>query len=317
MSEISEKETKKIIKDLVLRVFKKDGEDGLRWLEELFAERIRDVRGSGSGAEFTKVLDEGPLYRERYAEIIGESPAIHSVFRLIDRISDAIVPVLIQGDSGTGKELVASAIHRVSPRSDMPFVAENCAAIPETLLESELFGYKKGAFTGAVSNKSGLFKVADRGTLFLDEIGDMSLSMQKKLLRVLQDGEVRPVGSSEMFHVDVRLISASNKNLKRMVSKGLFREDLFFRLNTITIYLPPLRDRAEDIPLLVEFFARKVGEELGRESVPFTAEALAAMKNYSWPGNIRELENEIRRCMALKGDDQEIGLDALSDTFRE
>jgi transcriptional regulator with PAS, ATPase and Fis domain len=231
-------------------------------------------------------------------------------------VAPASVPVLIQGASGTGKELVARAIHKNSQRRDKEYVTENCAAIPETLLESELFGYTKGAFTGAEKNKRGLFVAADGGTLFLDEIGDMSLNMQKKLLRVLQDGEIRPVGSNAVLHVNVRVLSASNKNLRDMVDRKQFREDLFFRLNTITVELPPLRDRASDIPALAAHFIDKVSGEMGVDPAPISEEALEALKRYRWPGNIRELENEMRRCLALKGDAAEIGLNVLSDEVK-
>jgi transcriptional regulator with PAS, ATPase and Fis domain len=305
--------TEKTVRELVQAAFGEKREEGLRELEDLFAACLKEVRGRAAGLDLSSDLDSGPVHRERYTEIIGESPGILRVFRLMDRIADSMVPVLIQGESGTGKELVAAALHRNSFRRDKPFVAENCAAIPETLLESELFGYKKGAFTGADRSKVGLFKVADGGTLFLDEIGDMSLSMQKKLLRVLQDGEVRPVGSNEVFHVDVRIISASNKNLKEMVRSRLYREDLYYRLNTITVTVPPLRDRAEDIPILVEFFVKRIAGEMGCEPVPVSGEAMEALKRYKWPGNIRELENEVRRCMALLGDEKSIGVNSLSD----
>ncbi len=309
-------ETKKNVKDLVRSAFERDGEDGLRELEDIFSSCLRETRERLAAGFQSARMDEGPVDREKYSEIIGESPGLMRVFRLIDRVADSVVPVLIQGESGTGKELVAAAIHHNSPRLDKPYVTENCAAIPETLLESELFGYKRGAFTGADRNKVGLFKVADSGTLFLDEIGDMSLGMQKKLLRVLQDGEIRPVGSNEIFHVDVRLLSASNKNLKKMVEQRRFREDLFYRLNTITITLPPLRDRPEDIPLLVEFFVERVAGEMGREPVPFSGEAMEALERYRWPGNIRELENEIRRGLALLGDADTFDLENLSENVR-
>lgn len=297
-------------------VFEDQGEDGLRLLETIFFDSLREIRDNAAGLFLSSDLDEGPVNRENYSEIIGESPALIRVFRLLDRIAHSNVPVLIQGESGTGKELVAGALHRNSLRRDQAFVAENCAAIPETLLESELFGYKRGAFTGADKNKTGLFKVADGGTLFLDEIGDMSLSMQKKLLRVLQDGEIRPVGSNEVSHVDVRIISASNKNLKEMVARGEFRADLYFRLNTITVTVPPLRDRPEDIALLVDFFVERIAKEMNCKPIPLAAEALKALEKYRWPGNIRELENEMRRCLALLGDGPEIGLQLLSDEIR-
>jgi transcriptional regulator with PAS, ATPase and Fis domain len=316
MPDKQEKESRKVLGKLAQTVFDRNGEEGLRVLEGIFSECLAEIRGSSADAFLSAGIESGPVCRGNYPDIIGESPALISVFRLLDRVSDSMVPILIQGESGTGKELVSVAIHSNSSRRDKPFVAENCAAIPETLLESELFGYKRGAFTGADRNKVGLFKVADTGTLFLDEIGDMSLSMQKKLLRVLQDGEIRPVGSNEVFHVDVRIVSASNKNLKRMVREGTFREDLYFRLNTITVTLPPLRDRVGDVPLLIDFFVARVAKEMGCETVPVEKEAMRALARYRWPGNIRELENEMRRCLALLGDRKEIGLETLSDTIQ-
>ena len=316
MTDDHNKKLKQEIEKMTRAVYDDQGEDGLRLLETIFSDCVRAIRDSAAGLFLSNDLDKGPVKRENYSEIIGESPAILRVFRLLDRIAHSNVPVLIQGESGTGKELVANALHRNSPRSDKPFVAENCAAIPETLLESELFGYKRGAFTGADRNKTGLFKVADGGTLFLDEIGDMSLSMQKKLLRVLQDGEIRPVGSNEVIHVDVRIISASNKNLKEMVARREYREDLYFRLNTITVSVPPLRDRPEDIELLTRFFVNRMAKEMDREPAPLTAEALKALERYRWPGNIRELENEMRRCLALLGEGVEIGLELMSDEIK-
>jgi transcriptional regulator with GAF, ATPase, and Fis domain len=234
-------------------------------------------------------------------DIVGISAPMRKVYDLIEKVLPSSYPVLIQGESGTGKELVARAFHKYGPRKDKPFVSENCAAIPETLLESELFGHKKGAFTGAVADRKGHFEVANTGTIFLDEIGDMSPAMQTKLLRVLQDGEVRAVGGDKVAHVDVRVIAASNKDLRELVSKRLFREDLYFRLNVITIYLPPLRERKDDIPLLVRHFLAKVATD-NRRGIEVTAAGLKAMQKYRWPGNVRELENEVRRGVALCDD---------------
>jgi transcriptional regulator with GAF, ATPase, and Fis domain len=205
------------------------------------------------------------------------------------------VPVLIQGETGTGKELVARALHEHSRRKQKPFLAENCAAVPAQLLESELFGHTRGSFTGAIADRTGHFVAADGGTVFLDEIGDMPLAMQSKLLRVLQEGEVRPVGSNKMLHVDVRVVAATNKSLTQMVRDRSFREDLYFRLNVVTIQLPPLRDRPGDVRLLAAAFADRLGGELGR-SVRLSEDALAALERWSWPGNVRELENSIRRA---------------------
>jgi transcriptional regulator with GAF, ATPase, and Fis domain len=238
-----------------------------------------------------------PRYDYRF--IIGRSPAIQETFRLLDRVVESEAPVLIVGESGTGKELVAKAIHVNGRRKDKPFVSENCAAIPETLLESELFGYKKGAFTGAFADKTGLFQQADGGTLFLDEIADMSPAMQKKLLRALQEGEVRRVGGSEAVKVNVRLIAASNKDLKRLMGEGLFREDLYYRINVLQVALPPLRDRREDVPALVEHFLASMARESGKPPKGVSKESMGLLMNYDWPGNVRELENEVKRAFTV------------------
>ncbi len=259
---------------------------------------------------------ESTLDRSRYANIIGDSKPLRQVFAVVDRVAASAIAILIQGESGTGKELIARAIHRNSPRRDQPFVTENCAAIPETLLESELFGYKRGAFTGADRERKGLFEAAHKGTLFLDEVGDMSLGMQKKLLRALQDGEIRPVGGTASVHVDVRIVSASNRQLKDLVAQGRFREDLYYRLNGVTIELPPLRDRADDIPALARWFLQKVAAEMGREAPLFSGAAEQALCAYRWPGNVRELENEMRRCLALLGGERVIQVEHLSEEVR-
>ena len=245
---------------------------------------------------------EALAVRYDYRNIIGRTPRMMELFRLIDRITDTALPVVIQGESGTGKELVARALHANGPRRERPFVGENCAAIPETLLESTLFGYVRGAFTGAEHDTRGLFEIADGGTLFLDEVGDMSPAMQGKLLRVLQEGEIRRVGSERMRKVDVRIVAATNRDLGRMVEEGKFRRDLFFRLNVAGIALPPLRERREDIPLMVEHFLAKLAKRDGRPA-PKALEpaALARLCVYRWPGNVRELENEVTRAEALSG----------------
>ncbi len=245
---------------------------------------------------------EALAVRYDYRNIVGRTPKMLDLFRLIDRITDTTLPVVIQGESGTGKELVARALHANGPRRDRPFVGENCAAIPETLLESTLFGYVRGAFTGAEHDTRGLFEVADGGTLFLDEVGEMSPAMQGKLLRVLQEGELRRVGSERTRKVDVRIVAATNRDLARMVEEGTFRRDLFFRLNVAGIALPPLRDRRDDIPLMVEHFLTKAAKQSGRPPKPIDPGAMARLLAYRWPGNVRELENELTRAEALSGD---------------
>ncbi len=237
-----------------------------------------------------------------YEKIVGSSRAMRDVFSLLDKVTESAIPVLIQSESGTGKELCARAIHYNGPRRDRPFVGENCAALPETLLESELFGHVKGAFTGADRDRKGLFEMADKGTLFLDEVADMSPSLQAKLLRVLETGEVRPIGGKEHVNVDVRIIATSNKDLKKMVDEGDFREDLYYRLNGITVVIPPLRERREDIPQLVECFLAKEAEETEGTRRRIDKKCVALMTEYDWPGNVRELENEVKRLVALSRD---------------
>ena len=228
--------------------------------------------------------------------MIGRSPPMRALFDLIERISLSKAPVLIRGESGTGKELIARAIHLLSDRKKKSFVAINCTAFPEALLESELFGHLKGAFTGATTTRNGLFVEADNGTLFLDEIGDMPIQLQAKLLRVLEDGEIRSVGADVTKKVDVRFIAATNQNLEARVNEGRFRSDLFFRLNVVPIVAPPLRERVEDIPKLVEYFIDKSREENPNSIAKrLTPKALAAMAGYHWPGNVRELENLVKR----------------------
>ena len=238
---------------------------------------------------------------ERYG-IIGDSSAMHDVFTRLEKIVQSPYPVLVTGESGTGKELIAKALHERGPRKSQAFVSENCAAIPETLLESILFGHAKGAFTGAHKDSPGHFVSADKGTLFLDEIGEMPMSMQSKLLRVIQEGEVRPVGSSKTRQVDVRLVAATNRKLEDRVREGAFREDLYYRLNVLELRLPALRERGEDILHIAEFFLRRARRDLDRP-LRLSEDAKAAMLAHSWPGNVRELENEVRRAAALARDD--------------
>ncbi|HEY6477980.1 MAG TPA: sigma-54 dependent transcriptional regulator [Polyangia bacterium] len=232
-------------------------------------------------------------------DIVGKSAVMLDVYKLVARVAASSATVLVEGESGTGKELVARSIHTHSPRSAAPFLPVNCTALTESLLESELFGHARGAFTGAVGAKRGLFEAAHGGTLFLDEIGDMGPKMQAQLLRTLQDGEVRPVGGSESIRVDVRLVCATNKNLEEEVKAGRFREDLYFRINVVTVQLPPLRDRPEDIPALVAHFLNKTARRERREAAAMSPEALRLLTAYSWPGNVRELENAIERAVAV------------------
>jgi transcriptional regulator with GAF, ATPase, and Fis domain len=227
--------------------------------------------------------------------LIGASASMLAVFDLIERVAPSDVSVLIQGETGSGKELVAKALHEQSRRKGKPFLAENCAAVPANLLESELFGHKRGSFTGAVADRPGHFVAANGGTLFLDEIGDMPLEMQAKLLRVLQESEVRPVGSNKTTKVDVRIVAATHRDLIEMCKTGGFREDLYFRLNVVTIALPPLREREGDVRILSRFLVKSVTAEIGRE-VGIADDALDALAAWNWPGNVRELENELRRA---------------------
>jgi DNA-binding NtrC family response regulator len=236
---------------------------------------------------------------ENFLDLVGRSTAIQEIYQLIQSIKNSSATVLIQGESGTGKEMVAKAIYKTSPRAQKPFKVINCAAIPEGLLESELFGHVKGAFTGALYDKKGLFEEAHGGTIFLDEIGEVTPSFQVKLLRVLQGGEYKRVGSSEMRHTDVRVISATNKDLKTLIAQNKFREDLFYRLHVIGIHLPPLRERPDDIPLLAYHFFNKYKKKTGKEIHEISLDAMQALQNYPWVGNVRELENVMERCVVL------------------
>ncbi|MCS6912727.1 MAG: sigma 54-interacting transcriptional regulator [Myxococcales bacterium] len=255
--------------------------------------------------------------KRRSLEIIGSSPAMREVLRQVSKVTDTRATVCIEGETGTGKELIASLIHYQGRRRDKLFVAQNCAAVPETLLESELFGHKKGAFTGATEDKKGLFEVADGGTLFLDEIAEMSLGLQAKLLRVLQEGEVRPIGSTQPRQVDVRIICATNRSLEQEVQAGRFRQDLYYRLKVFPLRLPPLRERREDVPLLAEHFLRKYAAELKKGVAGFTPETLAQLQAYAWPGNVRELENEVQRLIIQAEPGAFITPDQLSPQIRQ
>ncbi len=241
--------------------------------------------------------------RYHFHHLIGKSPSMQKIYHLIERISDTSSNVLITGESGTGKELVAKAIHFNGKRKEGSFIALNCAAIPETLLESELFGYKRGAFTDAKVDKRGLIFEAHEGTLFLDEMTEMPLTLQAKLLRVIEEKEIRPLGDTNSYPIDVRIIATSNRDIKSMIQQGQFREDLYYRLNVIDIELPPLRDRREDIPLLAQHFINKFSNDLKKSISGVSENALKLILNYSWPGNVRELENVIQRAMTLSQHD--------------
>jgi DNA-binding NtrC family response regulator len=238
----------------------------------------------------------------RIESIVGKSPEMLDVYKMVARVAPTLSTVLVVGESGTGKELVARAIHTHSPRAQGPFVAVNCTALSESLLESELFGHQKGAFTGAVAHKRGLFEEAQGGTLFLDEIGDVGAKMQAQLLRVLQEGEIRRVGGSEAVKIDVRVVAATNRELEDEVKAGRFREDLYFRINVVTVRLPPLRERPSDIPLLVQHFLAKYAARERRDDAGIAPEAMSALERYAWSGNVRELENVIERSLALSKD---------------
>lgn len=271
--------------------------------------------------ERKQLSDEHDYYKRQYdhqfdvTNIVGNSQVMRQIFDMVKRVSSSKSTILVTGESGTGKELIAQAIHQNSPRYEKPFVAVSCGAIPETLLESELFGYMKGAFTGAVSNKIGLFELADQGTLFLDEIGELPLMIQVKLLRVLQERQFKRVGGTKDISVDVRVIAATNRDLRKMVDDNTFRGDLFYRLNVIPIHLPPLRERKEDIPILAQHFLEKYNREIGKHFTQITDEAMAKLLAYAWPGNIRELENVIERAVALESEPT-IKVDSLPENIR-
>ncbi len=236
--------------------------------------------------------------------ILGQSPQVDALKKMIVRIAPSKTNVLIIGESGTGKELVARALHELSPVKDGPFIAVNCGAIPETLIESELFGHKKGSFTGAIADKPGLFEAADGGTLFLDEIGELPLSMQVKLLRALQDRAIRRVGGNDTIKIDVRIVAATNRNLEEAAAKGTFREDLYYRLNVIMLETPPLRQRAGDIEELASIFLKKFAEKQKRTIEGFSSDALNIILSHRWPGNVRELENVMERVVTLEATNQ-------------
>jgi two-component system response regulator PilR (NtrC family) len=265
--------------------------DEMKLIVEKALERLRLLQEN-------RAFKRAQRERGRLDQIIGHSQKMQAVYQMIETVAQVQSTVLITGESGTGKEMVARAIHNLSPRADKPFMPINCGAFTETLLESELFGYTRGAFTGATANRKGLFEAADRGSIFLDEIGEMSPTMQVKLLRVLQERKVRPVGAHEETSIDTRVIAATNRDLSAMVKQGSFREDLFYRVSVIPIELPPLRERREDIPELVEHFVRKFCSQTGRR-LGVSERSNELLERYSWPGNVRELEHTIERAVAL------------------
>ncbi|MGH7768784.1 MAG: sigma-54 interaction domain-containing protein, partial [Candidatus Binatia bacterium] len=271
---------------------RKELEEKVRLGEEIRKARERELRDQ---------VSEEPSNSFQFDGVVGRGGGVENIYRLVKKVATTTTNVLIAGDSGTGKELVARAIHSNGPRKEKPFVAVNCGAIPENLIESELFGHVRGAFTGAVSDHMGLFKQADGGTIFLDEVGELPLHLQVKLLRVLQEKAFAPVGGSKQIKVDVRVISASNRDLRQEVEKGRFREDLFYRLNVVQVTLPPLRNRKEDIPSLVHFFVEKFSRVQDKKVEEVSSEALMELMNYSYPGNIRELENIIEHSVAVTG----------------
>src|SRR5687767_10589234 len=264
-------------------------------LEVLLGAALRQRQLSQEVATLRAQLNE----QSKYAMLFGHSEPMAEVRDLIERVSDTDVTVLIRGESGTGKELVARALHERSLRKERPFVKVNCAALPTELLESELFGFEKGAFTGAIQHKPGKFEFANHGTMFLDEIGDMSFPLQAKLLQVLQDGEFSRLGGKHDVHVDVRVITATNRDLETAVADGSFREDLYFRLNVVTITLPPLRDRREEIPFLVDHFIKKYSVQYNKPMTSVSADLARQFMDYEWPGNVRQLENLIKRMVVL------------------
>ena len=296
--------------EVYLTLKKAEERENLRQENRLLKERIKKIEGNYN-----------------FGNLVAKSNAMQSVFQIAAKAAQYKTTVLILGGSGTGKELIARAIHFEGDRSDMPLVPVNCGGIPETLMESELFGYKKGAFTGADRNKKGLFQEAEGGTIFLDEIGELPLALQVKLLRVLQENEIRMVGDSKSMQIDVRVIAATAKDLEQEVKKGTFREDLFYRLNVLSIAIPPLRDRREDIPLLCEHFVRRYNNRLGKNINSIAPAALSRLLEYNWPGNVRELENAIERAVVLAEDEllqpdhfppelgQQSGEDQLDELF--
>src|SRR6266702_3846111 len=272
------------------------------WTVEPLNQCARVPRRSSVGAFQRVESGEQLSYERRFEQVIGNSPALEEVLEQVERVAPTDSTVLIQGETGTGKELIAHAIHNISSRCGRSFVRLNCAAIPLDLLESELFGHEKGAFTGAITQKIGRFELADKGTLFLDEVGDIPPALQPKLLRVLQEQEFERLGSGRTHKVDVRLVAATNRDLVKMVARGQFRNDLYYRLNVFPILLPALRERREDIPALVTHFVKLFSRRMGKQVDSIPPETMAAFQWYSWPGNIRELQNLVERAVILSRD---------------
>src|SRR5207244_551127 len=272
------------------------------WTVEPLNQCARVPRRSSVGAFQRVESGEQLSYERRFEQVIGNSPALEEVLEQVERVAPTDSTVLIQGETGTGKELIAHAIHNISSRCGRPFVRLNCAAIPLDLLESELFGHEKGAFTGAIAQKIGRFELADKGTLFLDEVGDIPPALQPKLLRVLQEQEFERLGSTRTHKVDVRVVAATHRDLTEMAARGEFRSDLYYRLNVFPLVVPPLRERHEDIELLVRYFVELSGRKIGKQIEEIPETTMAALVQYHWPGNIRELQNLIQRAVVLSKD---------------
>jgi two-component system, NtrC family, response regulator PilR len=299
--------------DYITKPFKMDE---LRQIVRRVLEKKADRQDPGiPQAEIDSQLGQKLFQALHRSQMIGKSPEMLEVYRTIGTVAPTLSTILITGESGTGKGLVARAIHEASKRREMPFVAINCGAFPETLLESELFGYMKGAFTGATGNKKGLFEVAEEGTIFLDEVTEMTQAMQVKLLKVLQERLVRPLGSSAETPINVRVIAATNRDLQTAIRQGLFREDLYYRIAVITIHIPALRERSSDIELLAQHFLRSFCQRTGKKILSFSPATMGRLIHYPWPGNVRELENTIERAVALEETDQ-IQVDRLPDSIR-
>src|SRR5207248_7167102 len=284
------------------------------WDNEKLLADVRTAVARHRAEEENIQLKRALKRRYNFENIVGKSEPMLKIFDLVAQVAPSRSTVLLQGESGTGKELIAKALHLNSPRSDRPFVPVNTGSMPPDLLESTLFGHVKGAFTSAIASKKGLFEIAHRGTLFLDEIGTMGLETQAKILRVLQDRRFMHLGGVQEVQVDVRIIAATNVDLKQLVKEGKFREDLFYRLNVISVNLPPLRSRMEDVPLLVSYFLARFSEENGLPTRSFGADAMRPLLNYSWPGNVRELENVIELAVG-RSSDTHIGVDLLPDSI--